>query len=313
MSDLDRYRVERESRHRGTDLGHSTRYSAAIDRYLGVEGYRSGEVGPHPAESPAVVAVVAATAGTVLVGVDESHVSCTAVDHAAIGAELRGWDLRMVHAQHSGGSRSAARDAGSRLLERLADRVHACSPTVAVTSSLVIGSASSLLLAAARDADLVVVGHRHGAAGSAFGLSVGDRVAAQHPGTVPGPGSRVPGWPPGPGFGERPVVVGVEHLGTVTPATRFALEEARVRGCDLVILHAQPYAASAGRAEMIGGVRVHHRTVDADPAPAPLDFSNRAAAVVIGRRSLGAIPVTMLGSVGRAMVRHAYCPVFLVG
>jgi nucleotide-binding universal stress UspA family protein len=59
-------------------------------------------------------------------------------------------------------------------------------------------------------------------------------------------------------------------------------------------------------------VLVHHRIVDADSATALTDFSHRAAAMVVGRRGFGGHPVTMLGSVSRAMVKHAGCPVFLV-
>ena len=308
MSDLDKVRVERESRRHGTGLGPPSRYSAAVERYLGAVGYGFDEASPAPVEMPTAAV---APGGTVLVGADDSLSGYTAVDHAAIEAELRGWDLRIVHAQRPGGLRPESRDVGARLLERLTDRVHAYSPSVPVTSRLLVGSPASLLLEAAHGMDLVVVGHRHSSAGIAFGLGVGDRLAVQHTGTVIV--VRVPGWPPGPGFGGRPIVVGVDRLGATTPAVRFALQEARIRGCDVTLLHAQPNAAQVGRVELIAGVRVHHRTVDADPTPALIEASNRAAAVVVGRRAFGRNPVTLLGSVSRAMVRHAYCPVFLVG
>jgi nucleotide-binding universal stress UspA family protein len=309
MNDLDKQYVQRDAQRRAADPGHSTRYSEAVNRYLGVAGYGAAEpIRKAPATVPAAVEP-AVRAGVVVVAVDETPASCTAVDHAAIEAELRGWDLRIVHVRRSGGRHPTARDTGAGLLERLTDRVHACSPSVAVTSHLAVGSAAQLVLREARDADLVVVGHRHGAAGTAFGMSVGDRVAAQYAGPVLV--VRMPGWPPGPGFGRRPIVVGADRQER-TPATAFALEEARARGCDLVVVHTGAEVAPAAWVETVDGVLVHYRVVRSDPATALIDQSNRAAALVVGRRGTGGSPVALLGSVSRTLVQHAYCPVFLV-
>jgi nucleotide-binding universal stress UspA family protein len=246
----------------------------------------------------------------VVVGADQTAISYAAVDHAAIEAELHGWNLRIVHTQHQGGMHGSSADAGSRLLEELIDRVHACSPSVAVTSHLAVGSASSILLAEARGARLLVVGHHHGPAGAVLGLSVADRLAGQHAGVILV--VRVPGWPPGPGFGGQPIVVGVEQLGPSTPAVRFALGEARLRGCELVMLRAGRGLAPLRRTETVEEVLVHRRTVEADPVAALTELSHRAAALVVGRRGLGGHPLTMLGSISRAMVQHAGCPVFLI-
>jgi nucleotide-binding universal stress UspA family protein len=303
MNDLDKHRARQESRRGGTD--HLNRYGEAVNRYLGVAAYRTEET-TRPAVIPSTI-----PSGLVVVGVDETPTSYTAVDHAAIEAELRGWHLRIVHVQRPGGLRPASRDNGGRLLERLTDRVHACSPSVPVDSTLLIGAAGQLLLAEARDATLVVVGHRHSSAGSAFGRSVGDRVAAQHAGPVLV--VRVPGWPPGPGFGGRPIVVGAEEPGLDTPTVAFAMAEAKVRGCELIVLHAGPTAASTDRLETVDGVRVHQRTVGVAPAAALIDASSRAAAVVLGRRASAANQVAaLLGSVSRIVLQRAYCPVFLV-
>lgn len=306
MNDLDKHRIEMDSRRRAAELGHATRYSEAVDRYLGATAYRLGE--PHPTAPPTPART---STGVVLVGVDETPTSYTALDHAAIEAELRGWDLHVLHVQRPGGLRPPSRDAGARLLERLTDRVHAYSPSLAVTSRLAVGSAAPQLLAEAGPASLVVVGHRHGTAGTAFGVSVGDRVAAQHPGPVMI--VRVPGWPPGPEFGRRPIVVGADELGLTSPAARFALAEAKARGCELVVLHAQVGVTPAARSEIVGGIVVHHRTIAEEPSSALLDHSNRAAALVLGRRGSSGSPVALLGSVSRTMLQRAYCPVFLVG
>lgn len=168
MSDLDKHRTEQQALRHAGDVRHATRYSEAVNRYLGAVGYQE----PHAAQDavatkPRPVAdAIKAPAGVVVVGVDETPTSYTAVDHAAIEAELRGWDLRLVHVQHAGAGSYRSRDAGARLLERMTDRVHTYSPGVAVTSRVEVGAAATLLLSDAHNASLVVVG-RLGPAGFA--------------------------------------------------------------------------------------------------------------------------------------------------
>jgi nucleotide-binding universal stress UspA family protein len=306
MSDLDRFRAERDAVRGSATRGHPTRYSEVVGHYLGVEGYGSEHTaGPTPVTpSPAAIT----RTGLVVVGVDDSATSYVAVDHAAIEAELRGWHLRLVHARHSGDDRAPARQEAARLLERLTDRVHACSPSVSVASRLIVGPAAYGLLTQGRDAGLVVVGHRHGPAGSAFGRTVGDRVAARHPGAVLL--VRIPGWPAGPGFGTRPVVAGVDGPNS-DRVVAFAHGEAKLRGSELVLLHASR-TPRVERLETSDGVTMHWQFVTDDPAEALIESSGRAAAVVVGRRGGVVREAGLLGSVARAVVQHADCPVFLV-
>ncbi|MEV4351444.1 universal stress protein [Actinoplanes sp. NPDC049596] len=285
MSELEKLQTERDARD-----GRSTRYSEAVDRYLGVGSYRS--------EEPMRPVVASARTGLVLAGVDDTPTSYIALDHAAIEAELRGWGLRILHAQHSGSLHQPTREDGARLLERLIDRVHASAPTVAVTSRLVVGSAATHLLVAARDAGLVVVGHRHGPASTVFGVSVADRVATDHNGPVLV--VRVPGWPPGPGFGRRPIVAGVD--GPEDPAGEFARREARLRGSDLVLLYPDR-SPRMPRTKVVDGVTTHSRFVTETAAEALLDVSDQAAALVVPRRSPAVRP----------LLQRARCPVFLIG
>lgn len=294
MSDLDKRRVHDEAQRQ------VTRYGEAVNRYLGAVGYRPR--GPEPAVRGPVPRT-----GVVVVGVDETPTSYMAVDHAAIEAELRGWDLRIVHVQRPG----EPGDLGDRLLERLTDRVHACSPTVVVTSRMVVGAAAPLLLSDAHDASLVVVGHRHNAAGTAFGLSVSDRVAGHA--TCPVLVVRVPGWSPGPDFGARPVTVGADGTPAAAKLIGFAVGEAQVRGCEVQVVHAASApGALRDHLETIQGVGVHHRFVTRDPAAALLTASEKSAALVVGRRGPGGFAAALLGSVSRSMVQRAHCPVFLI-
>jgi nucleotide-binding universal stress UspA family protein len=247
-----------------------------------------------------------------MVGVDDSPDSYIALDHAAIEAELHGWDLRLVHVQYGPGAVYPARVRGARLLEQMAARVHAHSGAVVVTSRLATGAPATELLAEAAGTDLVVVGRRHGAAGAALGLTIGDRVTARHNGPVLA--VRIPGWPPGAGFAHRPIIAGLDDSPTSATVREFALAEARARGCDVILLHAAgdtsvPY----DRIETAGGVTVHHRRDGADPVAALVDASDKAAAVVLGRRGRSRVAEAVLGSVSRSVLSHAHCPVFLVG
>jgi nucleotide-binding universal stress UspA family protein len=301
VSELDRYSIGQDAHRAAAVRTVDTPYREAVNRYLSAMAYHMDEP-ERPKATPS------RTAGLVVVGVDDTPTSYTAVDHAAIEAELRGWQLRLVHVQHHGGVRSPARDAGARLLERLTDRVHVYSPTVPVTSRLMVGAAAPLLLSQASEtASLFVVGHRHSAVGTAFGLSVGDRVAVGHTGVVLI--VRVPGWPPGPEFGSRPIVVSAGRGDSVT--VRFALKEAKVRGCDLVMLGAGPDAAPATPLDA-DGVRVEHTGFRGDPVAALIEASGKAAAIVVGRRRADDTGPS-LGSVSQDLVQHARCPVFLAG
>jgi nucleotide-binding universal stress UspA family protein len=309
MSDLEKPRTRREAWRAAGDVRRATPYSEAVNRYLGAQNYRetrqTAPVGVLPPPAPT-------RTGLVLVGVDDSPTSYVALDHAAIEAELRGWDLRLVHVQRAGGARNPARDVGARLLERMTDRVHGHSPTVAVTSRLAVGPRAATLLAEAGTADLIVVGHQHGLAGAALGRTVGDRVATQHPGTVLV--VRVPGWPPGPQYATRPIVVGVDASPTSPRTTAFAVREAKLRGCELIMLHAAgDDRTPTARMDKRDGVLVQHRTVPGDPVRALVTASGTANAVIVGRHGRHPVAGALPGSVSRALLQHADCPVFLVG
>jgi nucleotide-binding universal stress UspA family protein len=252
-----------------------------------------------------ILGTVAAVVGAAVVA------GFIAADHAAIEAELHGWKLRIIHVRQTAAPRSEP-DPDATLLEQLTERVHARSRTVPVTSSLLVGVPMTTLLAEAKDADLVVVGSRHGATDAMLGRTVGAPVAAHHTGPVMV--VRVPGWPPGPEFPRRPIVVGDDASRVAAQAIAFARAEARARGCDLLV-----FTVSDGNADRpndtvdsVDGVTVHHRRI-ASTAEAALEAASwQAAAIVVGRRSHG-IAGTPLGGVPRSLIQHAHCPLFLVG
>jgi nucleotide-binding universal stress UspA family protein len=308
MSDLSNFKAETEARRHAGATSRDSRYSQVINRYLGAVNYPDPyAVRPLPAPVHELPPPLAAQ-GFILAGVDDSPISYVAADHAAIEAELHGWDLRLLTVR-----RSSTDDAGSSLLQRLTERVHASSATVAVNSALAVSaSPAQVLLAEADGARLAVVGHRHGATTTALGRSVADRVARHHPGPVLV--VRMPGWPGGADFGRRPLVAAVDGTAPAQQAVDFALDEARVRGCELVLLHVVGDRMDlARRLETRDGVPVHHRILSGDPVAALIEESGRAAAIVVGRYRHGGWSGSLLRPAAAQLSQRARCPVFLVG
>ncbi|GIF45365.1 universal stress protein [Actinoplanes xinjiangensis] len=307
MTNIDRTTAETEARRHTADLRRPTRFGDAINRYLGAVGY------PDPHTAVPVIAGYPDTpalpdAGVVVVGVDDDPISHIAVDHAAIEAELHGWALRLVHVRRSGKD-----EAGERLLHRLTDRVHASAPSTPVTSRLVLGSdPAQQLLTEAADAGLLVVGHRHGATATAFGRSVADRVGRQHSGPVLV--VRMPGWPVGPEWGTRPIVVAADDSAPSRAAVEYAFAEAKVRGCDVTMLHLAGDGTNIAHSlDSRSAVPVHHKIISGDPVTALIEASDKAAAVVIARHGHGAVPGRLLTAASHVLPHRAHCPVFQVG
>ncbi|GAA2673637.1 universal stress protein [Actinoplanes palleronii] len=299
MNDLDRLRVEHEARQRAGAPHRATPYSEVVNRYLNAFSYVDPYV-PAPAPPPDPAAKPH-PAGRVIVGADELPTAHLAVDLAAIEAGLRGTPLRIVHAGSSPRTRPA--------LDRLAERVRRFAPEVAVSTRVTAGMGpAEMLLAEATADDLIVVGHRHGAARGSLRRSVADQVAARHTGPVLV--VRAPGWPTGPESPARPLVVGVNGTAAATRAAEFAVEEARVRGCDVVLLHAVGEPSEVPDwTDRRGGVSVRNHTVVGDPVTELVAASEHAAAIVVGRDA----GRQRLGSVNRAVLHRAHCPIFLVG
>ncbi|BEL05981.1 universal stress protein [Actinoplanes sichuanensis] len=308
MNERSNVKAETEARRHSSAVSRENRYSQVINRYLGAVNYPDPyAVRPLPSPIHQLPPPLAGH-GFVLAGVDDSPISYVAADHAAIEAELHGWDLRLVTVQHSAGN-----DNGAALLQRLTERMHASSATVAVNSTLAVAAnPAQVLLAEADGAALTVIGHRHGATTTALGRSVAGRVARHHHGPVLV--VRMPDWPAGAEFGRRPLVVGVDGSAPAQQSVEFALAEARVRGCSLNLLHvAGDRMDLARRLETRDGVTVHHRIISGDLTAALIEASGRAAAIVVGRYRHGAWSGSLLHPAAAQLTQHALCPVFLVG
>lgn len=286
--------------------------------------------------------------GPVVAGVDGSPSALAAVEAAAREARLRGTELRVVHAflwpaMHvpPGGSplgppAGGVRESAEGLLEEAVERALTAAPGIAVDHAVVAGEAGGALEAESRTARLMVVGHRGsgGFAGMLLGSTADHLAAHSHcPVMVVRERMREDG----------PVLVAVDDSPQAGEAIAFAFEEAALRGTDLIALHtwttrsdhsaARPadlvdLIGDAGRLEADGerlladalsghredhpDVTVHERVVRGRTRHTLIEASSGAQLMVLGAHGRSGIAGLLLGSVTRAVLHHAHCPVTVV-
>ena len=190
---------------------------------------------------------------------------------------------------------------------------------------------ATALLEASEDADLLVVGAR--GLGSFRGLVLGSvsQRCLEHA-TCP---VMVVHGTPGEGAEHQRVLVGVDGSDHSATALEWAVEEARLRGAALEVLHAWdvPYAAeftfvgdafdAAQRSavELVDQMLVAaglepddvvRTVVQTSPVIALTDAAAGADLVVIGSRGRGGFAGLLLGSVSHQVSRHADVPVVVV-
>ncbi|GAA4879330.1 universal stress protein [Kitasatospora terrestris] len=265
----------------------------------------------------------------VTVGVDASPASLAAADWAAREAELRDRPLRVLHAlplmPHLLPGREARPAAESAaLLHEVRHVLAVRRPQVRTRTEEVHDLATAALVAAAEDAELLVLGARgHGGFPA---LRVG--ATALHVAARAGcPTVLLPVDPPGDGPRDH-VVVGVDARRPAEAALEFAFAAARRYGLPLRAVHAfpaLPSGAAGGRrgeeaallADALVPWAAAHPDVevaaDAEPAGAGLllvEASAKARLLVVGRRPITS--VGRLGPVAHAVLHHAECPVAVV-
>ena len=220
----------------------------------------------------------------------------------------------------------------------LADAVasaQAEAPSVEVTGTLQMGSASSAILRSAEDASLIVLGSRGlgGFRGLLLG-SVGQQVAAHAKApvvVVRGDSDR--------DVSQR-VVVAIDGSPASQDAVGFAFEFASRHGLALHALHAWEFPvfdapgvtvpptmaleeieddeirvtaeALAGWAEKFPDVRLTSEAVQGSAEQLVVDASANADLLVVGSRGRGGFTGLLLGSVSQAALHHAHCPVVVV-
>jgi nucleotide-binding universal stress UspA family protein len=261
----------------------------------------------------------------VVVGVDGSATSLTAVEAAAAAAVRRGAKLRVVHAEIPVKPRYLVPDPASGTLVHEA-AAHACgvAPGVAVTHAVVTGDAAYVLEVESRTADLIVVGSR--GKGRVVGLLLGSTpvalAALSHCPVMTVSEEHRPSADTG------PVVLGVDGSPDSDKAVEVAFAEAAQRRAELVAVHAwqsdgaaeaDPESAAqrlaralAGRAAGCPDITVRHDLVRGKARDALLEASKAAQLLVVGARGRGGVAGLLLGSVSQAVMTYARCPVVTV-
>ncbi|MBT2212677.1 universal stress protein [Actinomadura sp. NEAU-AAG7] len=270
----------------------------------------------------------------VVVGYDGSAQSGRAVRWAAEEARLRGVPLTVCHAWGTYASAGPMaipitdlRVAAERVLAEGVE--HARQDTGDVRALLGNGASAPILLEAAANAELLVVGS-HGHGGFA-GLLLGSTAAglAAHtpcPLVVVRSGARRDG-------AAGPVVAGVDGSASSLEALALAFTEADLRRTELVVRLAWPGSADAEGLPLVDAeglrelaeerlarfvaplreqnpkIAVRTEVVRGSAREVLLHAAEEAALLVVGSRGAGGFRGLLLGSVGQALLHHAACPV----
>ncbi|MER7950578.1 universal stress protein [Streptomyces sp. NPDC096079] len=280
----------------------------------------------------------------VVVGVDGSDASLVATEWAADEAARHGVPLRIVHAslweryEGSVPDGSADRPSGQVLAENIAgaaaERARRRVPSLTVTTDIIAMDASTALLEAGYEADLLVLGSSgRGEFADLLLGSVGILVPAR---------SRCPvvvvrGDRQALDARHERVLLGVGDHDADSSAVRFAFREADTRNCELDAVrtwrrgeadhprrggdekrHAEEGATAWLDKALEAGGRAHSRvrlrrdTVEGQARKVLVDRSAAADLLVLGARRRGGLVGAELGKVARRALHHASCPVAVV-
>lgn len=289
--------------------------------------------------------MTAAAGAPVVVGVDGSRRSLDAVKAAAAEAVLRHRPLRVVHAfvwptlgiaaspGLAGSSLQAFRDQAAAILDEALQLAEKVAPDTSITAQIVNGGPGQVLRDESRRAALLVLGDR--GLGGFSELLIGS-VAEQAATHAACPilvvrGDRRP---------DGPVVVGVDGSAVSVRALDFAVEQAALRGAELVALHVwtgnsttdlndtlpMSYEfwsgdqeeervlaeALAGLAQQYPDVPIHREVVRGSARRVLVERSRRAQLIVVGSHGHGGVAGLLLGSVSQHLIHHAACPAVVV-
>jgi nucleotide-binding universal stress UspA family protein len=282
----------------------------------------------------------------VLAGIDGSPDSMAAADVAAVEAWRRDLPLRLVLSYprppvHGGVAPIGWRpsDTTGQAIDRAVQRIRSMWLKLDVVSDPPGGDLVATLVEQSRGAALLVVGAQHlGGYDSMLGRWLNDRAVthAYCPVLVVRDGANAGG----PRVTRRPVLIGIDGSEHCAAAMPLAVEEALLRGVPLwaVSVHcvgprttddvddAHCYGASTAQAQAadlvaqaLAGWTDRYPRLDVirqpmyapDVAAALVDASAAADLVVVGCRGRSTITSLRLGSVSRALVQHAHCPVLV--
>ncbi|MFE1231671.1 universal stress protein [Streptomyces sp. NPDC058745] len=282
-----------------------------------------------------------------VVGVDGSDVSLTALDWAVDEAVRHGVSLRIVHAsmwqRYEGVVPTWATDrpSGQVLAENIvgtaADRARRRAPDLLLTTDVLAEDASTGLLREGREGSVLVVGSRgRGEFADLLLGSVSLTVAARaHCPVVVVRGDRH-------ALEARHgrILLGVGEQDVDSPAVRFAFQEAEVRDAELAIVRTwrRPAHEPVDRSTPSGdggvyfaerssglldkavetaesehpGVRLRRTTAEGSAHRVLTDRSAAADLLVVGARRRDGLVGLELGRVAHRALHHASCPVVVV-
>jgi nucleotide-binding universal stress UspA family protein len=272
--------------------------------------------------------------GRVVVGVDGSAGGRAALRYGVREAQRLNTALELVYAPDPGTAWWSGREPAEQPLSDGYAEVRRIAPKLPVTATVSDGPAVETLVARSATAAVVVLGAHGGHGFPALHLGATSVQVATH---ATGPVVVVPaGQDPPPG----PVVVGVDESEGARLALWYALRAARVRGTELVLVHAwlpprpqwpqriQPLPGSFEELQALHrrvldealdrwrpafpDVPVRYRLLPGEAAPTLLAASVEAGLLVVGARGLGAVRAGLVGSVSRSVLEKARCPVAVV-
>jgi nucleotide-binding universal stress UspA family protein len=233
----------------------------------------------------------------IVVGVDGSEDSERALRWAVAEGQARDVCVRAVLVWASAGpphsesrpppptSPEHPRWVAERMLERVVEKVRADMPVARIDERAMFGPPVSTLLAAAADAEMLVLGAKGMTSGRRT-LAGSVSLACTHRATVPvvvvhpspsGNGADVdrPGPPP-------EIVVGIDGSSASIDALRWAVAEATQRRAPLRIVHVSPAQASPSPAQASGSpTRASGSPARADDVPAGRSAESPATAAVL--------------------------------
>lgn len=231
----------------------------------------------------------------------------------------------------------AVRTARRRRLDATAEGVRLHHPELTVDASLVGGAAAKVLIEAAEDARLIVLGSR--GLGGWSGLLVGS-VAVQVTTHTHCPAVVIPHEPRMQTHQAPSVIVGVDGSKDSAKAIEFAFDQAEALHGRVVAVHAwtSPFLTYADGASMlqfdedkvreesrllvaesVAGAAADHpdvnwttELVSGSAGQALVRRSETADLLVVGTRGRGGFTGLLLGSVSQTALHHTHCPIAIV-
>lgn len=270
----------------------------------------------------------------IVVGVSGSTTSTAAVRWAAVEAQLRGADLHVVLAHHwripgrrfksRGELQRTTSERVAAILDAAVGQARSAAADVHVQGAGEVGDPVPILLEAAADADLLVVGGRRRGTPGPMLTPVTSQIAAYAP-------CPVAVVREGCSTDRNTVVAGIDDSPAAAATARTAFEEAALRHAG-TLLAVTAYAAPPPGSDLrvaeaalhrrLGNelapwrdkhpeVRVICEVVGGDPGAVLVEKSREAGLVVVGAGSRRDFEGLRLGPIRLHLLHHAECPVLI--